>query len=106
MRTTIKAFNENVEIELKTDLYHQSKRLCIIAYVVEDNQLIESWGKVTVNVPEIPLEENEIIVKVHSENEWVLQLLNLLPDVFRDTQKRIASGFVELQVWKLMKNIP
>lgn len=60
----------------------------------------EPFGVITTNLPDEPLEEGEFIVKTWSENQWVPQLLNGdLP--FEDTGKRVPTGFVEAQIWRL-----
>jgi hypothetical protein len=53
----------------------------------------------TVNIPEVPLNEDEIIIKDYSENEGVLDFLQqngLVGEVLRE----VTTGFVKCQVVK------
>jgi hypothetical protein len=55
----------------------------------------------TVNIPEVPLNEGEIIIKDYSENEGVLDFLQqngLVGEVLREVQ----SGFVTCPVVKYL----
>ena len=57
-------------------------------------------GILTVNLPEEKLEKGEFFVKTWSENEGISNdCLN--SGLFIDTGKRVSTGFVEAQVWKL-----
>lgn len=98
MKTTIEFLDETYNIELVFNRYLHDNKMAIQA-ICEDGEV---FGTVTTNV-EGTLEENEISVKTYSENSWVPQLLEKLPEVFEDTGKRIQSGFVSVQVWKLKK---
>jgi hypothetical protein len=55
--------------------------------------------KLTVCCPNQKLDRSEIIVKTYSENashrDWILNL-----GLFKDTGRRIKSGFIQLEVWK------
>lgn len=59
----------------------------------------EQFATITVNLPNAELEEGEFLVKTWTENEWVPQLLN--SGIFEDTGKRVPTGFVKAQVWRL-----
>jgi hypothetical protein len=55
----------------------------------------------TVNIPEVPLNEDEIIIKDYSENEGVLGFLQqngLVGEVLRE----VTTGFVKCQVVKYL----
>lgn len=56
--------------------------------------------KLTVNVPDIPLEDGEILVKTWSENEPYIPLI-LETGYFKDTGKRVKLQFVEASVWTI-----
>jgi hypothetical protein len=94
MKTTIDFLDTQYDIELVTNRYRSTNNLVIQA-VCDDGEL---FGTVTTNV-ENQLEENEIAVKTYSENSWAPQLLEKLPEVFKDTGKRIPSGFVNVHIW-------
>lgn len=51
----------------------------------------------TVNLPEVPLKENEIIIKDYSENSGMLEALKK-SGFISDTKREITSGFVTVQV--------
>lgn len=51
----------------------------------------------TVNIPEIPLKENEIIIKNYSENEGMLETLKQ-SGFISDTKREITSGHVTVYV--------
>lgn len=99
-RIKIVAFNETIELEINKEKYEQSGRVCLIAYVVENDVCVDVWGKITTNIPDVHLNQDEIVVKTHSENEWVEQLLTLLPEHFQNTGKTTTSGFATFQIWK------
>ena len=54
----------------------------------------------TVNIPDEKIKRNEIIVKAWSENERIAQDM-LKTGWFKDTGRRIPTGFVEAQVWEV-----
>lgn len=51
----------------------------------------------TVNIPEIPLKDNEIIIKNYSENEGMLDTLKRCGFI-TDTKREISTGFVTVHV--------
>ena len=65
----------------------------------------EEWGRLTVNIPPwIPLNDREILVKTWTENEsWVPLILENGP--FRDTGRRVPSGWVHAQVWEYVEKL-
>lgn len=96
MDATVTLFDETYEIDLVLDTYENGGRIAIRAYT-EDGP----FGTITTNVPEFPLKKGEIIVKTWNESEWVPQLLTQMPDMFKDTGKRVKLGYAEGQIWKL-----
>lgn len=62
----------------------------------------EPYTRLTTNIPGTPLKENEILVKTWSENEEVADSA-LKSGIFRDTGKRVRSGWVEAQVWQMIE---
>lgn len=56
----------------------------------------------TVNVPDIPLEENEVIIKDYSENEGVLDCL-IKEGIVSKPKRHISTGFVLCPVVDLLK---
>jgi hypothetical protein len=57
-------------------------------------------GILTVNLPYEYLQEGEFLVKTWSENVE-LSKASFDTGLFIDTGKRIPTGFVEAQIWKL-----
>jgi hypothetical protein len=55
----------------------------------------------TVNIPEADLEPGEILVKTWSENES-LAAAALASGHFRDTGKRVKTGWCEAEVWEVI----
>ena len=60
----------------------------------------EPYATITVNMPEIPLENEEFIVKTWSENEPITNFLRN-SEFFVDTGKRV--GFQRAEVWKIRR---
>ena len=78
--------------------YTDNDRLAIQA-VCEDG---EPFGMITVNLPEAVLADDEICVKVWSENSmWVPQLLAQLKDKFVPTGREVRTGFVSAPVYRV-----
>lgn len=51
----------------------------------------------TVNIPEIPLKDNELIIKNYSENEGMLEVLKN-SGFITDAKREISTGFVTVHV--------
>ncbi len=51
----------------------------------------------TVNIPEVPLKENEVIIKDYSENKGILETLQK-NGLITDTKREISIGFVTVHV--------
>ena len=57
----------------------------------------EHIATATINIPEIPLDKNEIIVKEHSENSGMLEALRQ-SGLISDTKREVSTGFVTVHV--------
>ena len=55
----------------------------------------------TVNIPEIPLESDEVIIKDYSENEGMLKAL-LTAGIVAEPHRFVGSGFVTMPVCRLL----
>jgi hypothetical protein len=78
--------------------------LAIRALVKSERGAVEPFADLTSNIPRntlVRVGNDEVIVRTHSENE-VLRQPMLDSGYFADTGKRIASAFVQLEVWRLM----
>lgn len=83
------------ECWLETSEYYSNKRLRI--------ELICQSGPMailTTNLPSEDIESDEIIVKAWSENEEIAAECVKL-SCFEDTGKRISTGYVQAQIWRL-----
>ena len=65
----------------------------------------EPFATLTVNLPDEPLEDGEFHVKTWSENKPIADLLRDSIH-FEDTGKRVSTGFVEAEIWRLTPIIP
>ena len=63
------------------------------------NQDGQRFATLSVNFPEVELEEGEFAVKTWSENEQIAEDA-LASGLFIDTGKRIRSGYVGASVWR------
>lgn len=94
-RAIVTCFGETHAIILESNQTYSNGRPAIRA--IEDGA---PFGIITTNIPEYDdLKVGEFLVKTWSENEWVPQLLE--SGLFEDTNKRVSSGFVEAQVWRM-----
>lgn len=68
------------------------------AIIVKDD-INTPYIVLTINKPECPLEEDEVLVKTYAEN---YDIANYLRDgqYFEDTGKRFPLGWVDAEIWK------
>lgn len=94
----IKVILNKTELTLEKTNYKLDNAICILL-----KEGYESYGTLTVCIEgkNNLLKDNEIIVKTWSENNYVKELLNT--KYFKDTKKRIKTGFVEGEIWELQK---
>lgn len=85
------------EVILKAYTYANQR---IALAVVAQNG--EPMGTLSVNIPEIPLDPNEVFVKTWSENE-VMREPALACGALTDTGKRVQLGHCVVELWKLTK---
>jgi hypothetical protein len=55
----------------------------------------------TVNMPNVPLEDNQVCIKDYSENEGILQVL-IDAGIVSHPVGRVASGFVSIPICELL----
>jgi hypothetical protein len=60
-----------------------------------------SFGVLTVNIPEAELGDWEVIVKTWSENESLAKAA-IASGRFKDTGRRVPTGWAEAQVWEVL----
>jgi hypothetical protein len=96
---TINFLGETVTLRLVCHTYNHNGRIAIQAV---DNQTDEPFGMVSVNIPDVCLESDEVCIKDWSENAmWVPQVLAELKDKFVPTGREVRSGFVSAPVYKI-----
>src|SRR5690606_13888910 len=83
---------------LKYGFYEDNGRIAIQLIHVETGELV---SVATVNLP-VKLRHDEVLIKDYSENEGMLEAL-VNAGVVEDTGKRVASGYVEIPVCRLLK---
>jgi len=87
-----------VNIELVDHVYTDNGRRAIQAVCDEG-----PFGMLTVNIPDAELADDEICVKVWSENAyWAPQVLSQLKDKFVPTGREVPTGFVSAHVYKVV----
>lgn len=95
---TINFLGKPTRLELVENRYTDNNRLAIQA-VCDDGP----FGFLTVNLPEADLADDEICVKVWSENAaWVPQVLHQLQDKFVPTGREVRTGFVSAPIYKVV----
>lgn len=90
----------NEEMLILKGTYANNGKMAIMLFGENGEQYID----VTVNIEFSNLLDNEVTVKSWGENELFLDSF-LESGYFRDTGKRIPTGYVEAQVWEVIKPI-
>jgi hypothetical protein len=89
---------ETVAVAFNASRYaYVGSPLALALLTVEGN---EHYTVLTVNIRPNDCKSDEIIVKMYSENEHLRAPLLTL-GLFEDTGKRIESGFVQCEIWRL-----
>jgi glutaminase len=86
----------DIPVEFKIRSYSNSEPAILIICKDDGSQ----YGTLSVNLPPINLGFNELAIKAWSENEELAKAA-METGLFEDTGKRIETGFVEAQVWRL-----
>lgn len=81
-------------------MYYEDRSTCIRLVSEQDGSPIAT---LTVCIPGIKLNENEVLVKTWGENEG-LAVKALTELGFQDTGKRVSTGFVQAEIWELPEN--
>ena len=96
-----KIYIHDEEITLEETVYGNGRKT-IVASCRNENGFIEPFGKLTVNVPDVELEDDEIIVKDWSENvEFAEACFNT--GLFEDTGKKVKTGFAQAPIWRIKR---
>ena len=83
------------KLYFRTSRYSQGNGLAI---QIESDY--EPYTMLSVNIPGVPLEDGEVIIKTWSENELIAEFLRG-SEWFEDTGKRVQTGFVHAEIWKI-----
>jgi hypothetical protein len=82
--------------------YQNNGRFAIVGEL-DNGAYTEKFGVLSVNISSANLDDNEIIIKNWSENEQFAHAA-LISGYFRDTGRRITTGFVEAPVWLILED--
>lgn len=83
--------------EVITSKYVESGRLAIM---LEDAATGEPVAIATINMPEIPLSDDEVVIKDYAENEGLLEVLQAA-GIVREVVRYVQAGWVEVPVVKV-----
>jgi hypothetical protein len=78
--------------------YQNNNRTAII---LTDHNTHEPIAVATVNIPEAPLEDDQVIIKDYSENEGMKDALILAGIIKEEMVSEIQTGFVTCPVYEL-----
>jgi hypothetical protein len=99
--------NQIIEVPIGKEIFkvkliageYQTGNLAIMG-VCEDG---EPFATLTVNIPGVHLDEDEVIIKNWSENESFARAA-LMSGFFIQRNMSIPTGFVKAPVWKVLRN--
>jgi hypothetical protein len=94
--TTVSSFGQSYRVEHQLMQYRDGN--LAVTIICDDG----AFGTLSTNVDGVELAENEFCVKTWSENApWALDFLNKNQDVFEDTGRTFASGFVTGPIYRV-----
>lgn len=93
----VNAFGSVYTTIFSVDYYRLTQKAAVELVMVDDGT---PFCTLTCNIPGVELKDNEILVKTWSENEEVAACA-LTSGLFKDTGKRVPTGFVEAQIWEV-----
>lgn len=93
----VKAYGKVTIVRILLTKYEGNNRIAIL---LEDAYTLEPFGKLTVNLPGVTLEPDEILVKGWSENE-ALANAAIETGLFERTGKIVPTGFAIAEIWKI-----
>lgn len=92
---TIKFKEWNCIIEYKK---YKNNRTAI---ALVDEISFEPIAVATINVPNVPLKDNEVIIKDYSENEGLLDVL-VKANIVKKLGKNVQVGYAKCEICKLL----
>jgi hypothetical protein len=96
MKKIVKFLGYDCVVELQK--YRDNDRTAIKLTDMEDGAPV---AIATVNIPDYPLKEDEVLIKDYSENTGIMKVL-LDAKVIEFTGKYVESGFTSIPVCKLL----
>ena len=96
LKLTIPGVKEEMEMELKKGRYSNGRLALELIHL----KSMEPWCRLTVNLPEFPLKDDEILIKGWSENKETVKALMEQTDIFISDGQTVSSGFVKAYIWK------
>ena len=96
---TIHAFNRNHDVIVTKGHYHTNRALALQVWEIDPNSNdLESFGTLTVNLYDSPVEGNFAYVKNYSENkDWAESLAKMIGG--KNTGKKAVSGYVSIPLY-------
>ena len=99
---------DGYDMILKKEEYQNGKTALVII-IGNGNDALEEMGMqpgdeytvVTVNLPNVELQDNEICVKNYTENEGLFEQL-IEQKILRDTGRKVKTGFVSIPIAELL----
>lgn len=99
--SSLDLFGNREEVAIIASRYTKGNRLAL-TLVSEDGS---PWGTLTVNLPDAPLADDEILVKTWSENAFYREPA-LNSGLFVDTGRRVPTGLALAEVWRYTGKLP
>ena len=87
---------EGLALTIVEQIYEINKRIAISVVTKGGNP----YARISVNIPELSLDEGEFFVKTWSENYDIVKVVKKL-GIFKDTGRRVQVGFAQAAVWKV-----
>ena len=91
----VKIHNSMQSLWLEKGFYANNGRMLICAF-----DYPEIFDVITYNLPDVDLAFNEIVVPVTDRHTYNLLLL-LLITFFEDTKRRVRTGYIDCQIWRM-----
>jgi len=88
-------------VVIRTDHYTDGNRLAVELICADGEDKGMPYCRLTVNIPQAILLPGEIIVKTWEENEESA-IAAKASGLFRDTGKRVSTGYVKAEVWEIV----
>lgn len=95
----VSAFSQKYSTIFDVGKYSNNNRASI--ELIMDDYEGEPFCTLTCNLPDVELNNREVLIKTWSENEEVSECARK-SGLFRDTGKRVPTGFVQAEIWEVL----